>query len=72
MIFYHRLFGHDQVDLPLGGERQRALLENLRRPIPGAVFHGNDHLAGSGDQVHRSAHTGQLSPGIVQLARLPF
>ena len=47
----------------LAGERQGALLDDLRRPVAGDVLHHDDHAAGAVDEVHRAAHAVDHLPG---------
>src|SRR6266536_6601747 len=49
-------FGDDRVHDLHAGQREGAIFQDLGLAVFGGVFHGNDHAAGAGDQVHRAAH----------------
>ena len=50
-------FGYDHVHGAFGRQRQRTFLEDFGCAF-GRVFHGQDHLVGTREQVHRTAHAG--------------
>src|SRR6185369_3772639 len=49
--------GDDQVDDLQAGKRQRATLQDLMTPVPGRVFHRDDDLLCTGDEIHGAAHS---------------
>src|SRR3712207_6929657 len=61
--------GDDPVDAALAGERQGALLDDLRRPVAGDVLHHDDHLAGTVDE-RSEEHTSELQSRQYLVCRL--
>src|SRR6185503_3721780 len=51
----HAQLADHHVDDAAAGERQRALVQELRLTVLGDVLHGDDHLLHAGDQVHGAA-----------------
>ena len=51
----HGQVGDDPVDHAAAGQRQRALVHDLRRAVLGDVLHQHDHALGAVHQVHRAA-----------------
>lgn len=52
-------FGYDHVHGAFGRQRQRTFLEDFGCAF-GRVLHGKDHLVGTREQVHRTAHAGSF------------
>src|SRR5258706_4533442 len=52
----HTEVRNDAIDAAAPGERKAAFLNKLRLSVAARMFHNHDNTAGTGHQIHGSAH----------------